>query len=126
MTDDFPMPDWATGLAKTPYDLGASLPTRDGRKMGNATIVGVKDGLHVVVTDAGTRLVLTCPEVDELFWPPKYVMDPKTAPGVQRLAAKLTTQAFANGTPSLDDWDRGYEACRLSVLRMLTAFVEGE
>ena len=81
-----PLPDWAIGTTDGRYVLGAHLPTRDGRAIGNAHIVGIatKDPFAdpprapyywEVLTDGGTNLLLTDGELDELFHPPAYISD---------------------------------------------------
>lgn len=85
--NDFPMPDWAIGRAGGMYLIGAQLPTRDGRRMGNAhivdTLVPPEDSVlagrqqYRILTDAGTELVLTAQELEECFHPPEWVSDVK-------------------------------------------------
>ena len=87
--DDGPLPDWAIGTVSE-LAPGAQLCTRDGRRVGNAVISGPKVLVHEhefwpVLTDAGTTLRLTDAEVAELFWPPRWLMDPATAPGQRNL-----------------------------------------
>jgi len=75
-------PSWAKDLADGYMCLGAALPTRDGRRTGNATLVSVNpDGTAKVLTDAGNRMVLTHNELEELFYEPVWTMDPNNAPG---------------------------------------------
>jgi hypothetical protein len=81
------LPDWAIGTASE-LAPGAQLCTRDGRKVGNAVVSGPKvleSGREYwpVLTDAGTTLRLNDGEVAELFWPPRWLMDPATAPGAR-------------------------------------------
>jgi len=83
-----PMPDWATGEAASPMQVGAQLRTRDGRRIGNAVTVGTRD-IHgktfaAVVTDAGTWLNLTELELDQLFHPPQWLMRIDDHPGLKR------------------------------------------
>lgn len=94
--DDFPRPNWATGTTSGEIALGAQLCTRDGRRIGNAVVIAWPIDRHglffaEVLTDAGTTLALTVDEVNELYWPPKWLMDPATAPGHTR--AKLPDSA---------------------------------
>lgn len=77
---DYPIPDWAIGSCNGAYVIGAQLPTRDGRRCGNAHIIGVEQArwdktvhVYTVLTDAGTRMQLTTSEVDELFHSPKWI-----------------------------------------------------
>ncbi|GEK52379.1 hypothetical protein [Vreelandella venusta] len=77
------LPEWAIGRTDGEYVLGAQLPTRDGRRTGNAHIVGLEQDHrtggtnYVILTDAGTELVMDADELDECFYPPKYVSDVK-------------------------------------------------
>jgi hypothetical protein len=90
-SDDFNLylPDWATGTT-TSWCVGAQLRTKDGRRLGNAVIASYRLGElspWEVVTDAGTTLRLDEAELDELFWPPSWVMDVATSPGVRARTA---------------------------------------
>lgn len=90
-----PLPHWASG--KTTYlCLDCQLPTKDGRRIGNAVIYRLElmdthraQRLNIlqesnkvfyhIVTDAGNTMVLTNKEVEELFYAPSeeepcYVM----------------------------------------------------
>lgn len=76
------LPPWAIGPAHGQLVVGAQLPTRDGRRCGNAHIIEVVDGylgmnrlVYTVLTDAGSRMRLTASEADELFHPPRYVCE---------------------------------------------------
>lgn len=72
------LPEWATRHSNGYADINSALPTKDGRRTGNAVIVGhmMRHGIRVaqIVTDAGNILYLTPGEVEELFYPPQYVM----------------------------------------------------
>ena len=82
---DGPLPPWAAGKASGYTDAGAVLPTRDGRKIGNATllhqrvepcatVIGFRPiDSYVVVTDAGNFVRLTLAELRELFHEPEWV-----------------------------------------------------
>lgn len=106
--DDFPAPDWVKGSTAGRLCTGAQLCTRDGRRMGNAVICGERRwqkktlgsaiecqhpvtpprlAVRPVVTDAGALMLMTDEEIAEAFWPPKWVMDPRTHSGVERLIA---------------------------------------
>lgn len=80
-------PHWATGRTKSYDVIGALLPTRDGRRVGNACVVGRGHIMNVhymkVLTDAGTLLRLTKQELKELFHPPEWKMNPTTCPGMR-------------------------------------------
>jgi len=76
-----PPPEWAEGVAEG-LEVGAQLPTKDGRRCGNAHIVreSVPAGSTALyqfeaLTDAGTELTLAPDEIEELFHPPTYVSD---------------------------------------------------
>lgn len=81
MTDqtDHPLPEWAMKRANG-YTLAyTALPTRDGRRCGNAVNVGPCISLnpettYKVVTDAGNILKCTERELRELFHEPEYIM----------------------------------------------------
>lgn len=76
-------PEWAAGRAAGYADIGAVLPTRDGRRCGNAIVVSIAEtegGIPVfatIITDAGNTMKLSAAELEELFWPPVW----KRAPG---------------------------------------------
>ena len=85
--DDVLLPYWAIGTA-TELAPGTQLCTRDGRKVGNAVVSGPKVTERgrehwPVLTDVGNTLRLNDAEVAELFWPPRWLMDPATAPGAR-------------------------------------------
>lgn len=76
------IPHWAKSKALGDYTLpNAALPTRDGRRTGNAVLIGLSERqwkdqplTYVVVTDAGNILKVTLNEMTELFHPPEWVM----------------------------------------------------
>jgi hypothetical protein len=80
--DAFELPEWASHKAEGDYTaLRASLPTRDGRRTGNAVNVGLSDRqwegvatIYKIVTDAGNILRVTENEMKEMFHPPKWCM----------------------------------------------------
>lgn len=74
------LPPWAIGLAHGELAIGAQLPTRDGRRCGNAHIIEAVEGylgmnklIYIVLTDAGTRMRLSADEIGEFFHPPRYI-----------------------------------------------------
>lgn len=79
------LPPWAIGHAEGQLVPGAQLPTRDGRRIGNAHVLEVFEihfvqnpqptPLYSVLTDAGNVLSLMEAEVGELFYPPQWVSD---------------------------------------------------
>ena len=83
--DDPRLPPWATGKTDGTLCVGAQLSTRDGRFAGNSCIVGSDVAFGkphwLVLTDAGNLMRLNDSEVARAFYPPRWVMDPATAPG---------------------------------------------
>ena len=88
---DGPMPEYAVGLNLSGNAVvGSQLHTRDGRRVGNAYVVGIEymvdptdtsDApisipIFLCVTDAGNRLKLTAEEIDFLFYISNLVADP--------------------------------------------------
>lgn len=77
---DLLLPEWATRHSNGAYmEAGAQLRTRDGRRMGNAYVDRIEGHastgeLAVVITDMGSRSRMTAAELEELFYPPSYVM----------------------------------------------------
>lgn len=80
---DLNKPHWASGPANGMYVLGAVLPTRDGRRTGNAKIMAISgvdyaDGTpsktsYLVKTDAGNTTWYSAGELEQLFYPPEWV-----------------------------------------------------
>jgi hypothetical protein len=75
------LPDWAIRRAAG-LELGAHLPTRDGRISGNAHIVDIKPaprgriGLnYLILTDAGNTFIMSEPEIAAQYYPPEFVGD---------------------------------------------------
>jgi hypothetical protein len=71
-----PLPPWVDRAAIGNFqEDGAILETRDGRRIGNATLVlywsCAKNAR--IVTDAGTWMTLTEGELAEFFYPPRYI-----------------------------------------------------
>lgn len=104
------LPEWATGRATSSTDFGAQLSTRDGRRCGNAVVMEchliIDKPFVIVCTDAGNLMTLSPSEVDRLFYPAKWLMDPNTAPGVIRHTVdilnekvKKYVEADDNGLP---------------------------
>ena len=83
------LPPWATGTTKAWTDLGAQLRTRDGRRIGNAVVIGHEEqhGLpfYAVVTDVGTKVYFSERELEVLFHQPLYTMDITSHAGVRKL-----------------------------------------
>lgn len=76
-------PYWAERLVKEDENgyhiVGAVLPTKDGRRHGNATIISVVNDIKnfvriiTVMTDAGNLIRMTDEEIERGFYPPKYI-----------------------------------------------------
>ena len=83
---DYPLPEWAERFSDGNYmEVGAQLPTRDGRRVGNAFVQGVLQDeqfgkLAVVVTDAGNVVRYTEEELRTAFYPPQYICLDKHRP----------------------------------------------
>lgn len=81
--EDEPIPEWAIGRTEGKYIIGAQLPTKDGRRTGNAHIIDIykktynkrKYTIHLVLTDAGTEIQCTENELKELFYPTEWLSD---------------------------------------------------
>lgn len=73
------LPEWASGLAKGDYTKQyAALPTRDGRRTGNA-VNAYSETRHghlcyCVITDAGNIMWCSENEMKDLFYPPEFIM----------------------------------------------------
>lgn len=88
---DILLPKWAIGLSDGDYmQVGAQLRTRDGRRTGNAFVSKTytlqcpqkSKGLLTVaetITDAGNVMTLIMEELEELFYPPLWIMDVEEA-----------------------------------------------
>ena len=80
--DAFLLPEWASGRTDGDYTHpNASLPTKDGRRTGNAVLIGLSDRqwpdaaiTYKIVTDAGNILRVNENELKELFHPPVFIM----------------------------------------------------
>lgn len=78
-----PLPQWAERHAFVGgLELGSQLPTRDGRRHGNAVVVdliraapgSVEVCGFLVITDAGNEMTFTCAEIEDEFYPPMFIM----------------------------------------------------
>jgi hypothetical protein len=78
------LPPWAIRHAiGNVLEVGTQLPTKDGRRMGNAHIIEITQSplgamgrqYYVVLTDAGSKMVMNSSEIAECFHPPRYVAD---------------------------------------------------
>jgi len=98
------MPHWAVGTT-TGICVGAQLPTKDGRRTGNAVVTGRKLTLSsgvrtwAVLTDAGNSLVLCDEEIKRLFYDPKWVMNVDSCP-----ALKLRQQGADQELEACEEW----------------------
>jgi hypothetical protein len=72
------LPDWASARANGNWFPSAQLSTKDGRTTGNGVLMWwtISHGLPVavVVTDAGNVIFVNYNELQELFYPPEYLM----------------------------------------------------
>lgn len=73
------LPDWAAGFANGELVPGAQLPTRDGRRIGNAHIIaerpsalGPGRNLYLIITDAGNTFVMSETEIQSAFYTTTY------------------------------------------------------
>lgn len=83
---DEPLPSWAISKSNGCYmEIGAQLRTRDGRKIGNAVVVSVDEAGAIIVTDAGSRMPLTESELEGLFYPPEWINDLNSFPGIKAM-----------------------------------------
>lgn len=103
--EDYPLPDWAIGKTNGDFVLGAQLPTRDGRRMGNAHIIGILEAIHGgffvyrCLTDAGSEIYLNGAELDECFYPPVYVSD--VAEVTRKFMVAPEEEELIHGVPGL-------------------------
>lgn len=74
------LPEWAVARAHGDLVEGAQLPTRDGRRMGNAHIIRIVPAPpaapslnYLILTDAGNTVVFSEGELREQFYPPEYI-----------------------------------------------------
>ncbi len=76
-----PLPAWAArrSLTGDHMEIGAQLSTRDGRRMGNAVVMNVRQGddgpLASVITDIGNDLEMSEAELKEAFYAPTLIME---------------------------------------------------
>lgn len=81
-----PLPYWASYKGDGYYMIeGAMLPTRDGRRLGNAYVDTIDSYYYnvnqeliifaICYTDIGSKMRLTLAELKEMFYPPPYVMN---------------------------------------------------
>lgn len=75
-----PLPHWADGHLDGEFTLYAQLATKDGRRFGNAIIIGVEPGDSIMetryqlLTDFGNTITLSATSVANCFHPPKFRM----------------------------------------------------
>lgn len=77
---DGPLPHWANGHSGGQYLVGAQLPTRDGRRTGNAHIIESNldsNGCEIFtcITDAGNQIEMTERELITQFHEPTWMSD---------------------------------------------------
>lgn len=73
-----PIPDWAVDR-NFGYELvpGAQLCTLDGRRIGNAHIVCIKDGQYHCLSDAGSKFIFTERDIETCFTIGDWISDPE-------------------------------------------------
>ena len=86
--DGFLLPCWAERLSDGKYmEEGAQLCTKDGRKIGNATVIHVSESENSllndpsyptlwarILTDRGSQTWMCVEEMERLFHPPSYIV----------------------------------------------------
>jgi hypothetical protein len=90
-----PPPKWALESSFGFMDVGSALATKDGRKIGNACVMQVREADQAislstvqVLTDAGNFQTFVIEELDQLFHKPEWTMDPETCPGAMALIGR--------------------------------------
>lgn len=72
------LPDWASAHADGNWFPSAQLSTKDGRVTGNGVLMWwtISNGLPaaVIVTDAGNVIFASQNEMEEMFYPPQFLM----------------------------------------------------
>jgi hypothetical protein len=75
------LPEWAFKRAAG-LEIGAQLPTRDGRRTSNAHIVDIRPaprgriGMeYLILTDAGSKFIMSEAEVHAQYYEPEWVAD---------------------------------------------------
>lgn len=95
----FPLPDWAVDVSDGTLKPGLQLCTKDGRRSGNAHIIGFERvpgpgsqffEVFTLLTDAGNRIRATEPEIDELFYRGEFISDPQEV--ITRFGGKDETE----------------------------------
>lgn len=82
--NDLPLPPYADRLSDGTYlEVGAILPTRDGRRIGNSIVILVEqrhlrigselETVARIKTDAGNKTTMTELELMEMFYPPYLI-----------------------------------------------------
>lgn len=72
-----PLPPWASEHFQGELKRGVQLPTRDGRRFGNAVILARRFDTvdsYIIITDAMNVMTFTSNEIFEGFHTPQYVM----------------------------------------------------
>lgn len=80
-----PLPEWAVARTDGELVIGAQMCTRDGRRIGNGLIVNIVDvsyeeqdvsyTAYIIETDMKNTVSLTKSEVEEFFYPPRFICD---------------------------------------------------
>ena len=69
------LPPWAVRKATGDYfEIGARLPTRDGRRIGNAVVLSVDGESASIITDKYTRFRFNRVEIQQYFHEPDWIV----------------------------------------------------
>jgi len=81
LNSDELLPFWAERLSDGNYmEVGAQLCTKDGRRFGNAKVIGlgiilqIQTPIAIVKTESGNEMKLTEKELRRYFYKPQYIM----------------------------------------------------
>lgn len=96
---------WVDCLSDGDYTVPRSqLSTRDGRKIGNAIMVGQvpqmgRSASYLVISDAGTAVTLDLPQLKALFYPPE-VLAKNLLPAAQATLEEFLAKGLVAFEPS--------------------------
>ena len=96
-------PEWIKGRVESGrIVLGAQLPTKDGRRIGNAVVYalsgmidlnGEEHHVYEIITDAGSSVKMIEKEIADAFYPSEWIIDINTHAGVQKHLARSDSSA---------------------------------
>lgn len=85
-----PLPEWSCGLASGAHQqLNAQLCTKDGRAIGNARVVYTISQFSIIITDAGNCVVMNKEELENMFYPPKFLVKPDDKLDIKKMRHAL-------------------------------------